>query len=140
IRPKLLLLLIIPSLSGSTEIRDGSCCFFAAVPQDTLGVPGIEDAIRGQSGPAPDRAAVADIVVLGGVVGVVVDSQQGAGLPTQASPAVVEIEAKRAAVDFQGGPSLGRFRDHRLHVEAGFSTPVETSRSWMGVDVHVRRS
>src|ERR1700730_411392 len=108
--------------------------------QDAFGVLGIQDSIGRQAGPAPDRAAIADVVELGGVVGVVVDREQRARLPGLASPTVIEIEAKRTAVDFQGRPGLDGFRDYRLHVEAGFSTAVETARGWMGEDIHVRRS
>src|SRR2546422_759 len=92
------------------------------------------------AGWAPDGAPIANVVVFSRVVGVVVDRQQGAGLLGFASPAVVEIEAPRTAVDFQSRAGLYRFRDHRLHVEAGLPAAVETSGGRVGVDVHVWRS
>src|SRR6202030_992717 len=77
-QPKLLLLLITPSLLRSTEIRRAFCCFFQAMREYAFCVPGIQNAIGRQPGPASDGAAIADVLVLGGVMGVVVDREERA--------------------------------------------------------------
>src|ERR1700693_1382120 len=74
-QPKLLLLLITPSLLRSTEIRRAFCCFFPAMREYALRVPGIQNPIGGQPGPPSDGAAIADVLVLRRVMGVVVDRQ-----------------------------------------------------------------
>src|SRR2546430_13857044 len=101
IRQTLLLPLIIPALTHSTEIRDSSCCFCPAVVQHGVGVTRIQDPVRGEAGAAANRASVADRVELGGGVRVGGGGEDGGGGPRPSRPAGGEDRGPPAAVDLQ---------------------------------------
>src|SRR5579864_8932538 len=139
IGPNVLPCLIISPLTYSTEIEGGSCCLRPAMLQQALGIVGIQHLVGLEPGPPGDRHAVAPVVELRRVMGVVVDRQRHPGLAGACRPAVVEIKPKGAAVDLERGSRAGRFPNHRLDVDGRLAAPVESPGGRMGEDIDVRR-